>query len=270
VYRKEPKMKKTGCKAAILIGLAVVFLAGVVFAGPHGRGYHGRRGRDKGHWRGGRGRGMMLGRILRKLDLTDEQNEQIKAIREANKEKMKGAGKAVTEATKALHESTSQEADEAGIRAAATALGNALGDRAVLRATTMASIKKILTAEQLEKLKELRAKVKERAGKFRKRMRDPESCDRFSRRRGRGSRPRRGLNVEDLFETKDTNKDGKLTKEELQASDDKERPRRFEWLLEKADADGDGALTAEELEAHKGKMRDWHPRQPRRGGWHRW
>jgi Spy/CpxP family protein refolding chaperone len=213
---------------------------------------------------------MMLGRILHRLDLTDEQSEQIKAIQEASKEKTKDAGKAIAEAAKALHEAASQEVNEAGIRAAATAVGNALGDRAVLRATTMASIKKVLTAEQLEKLEELRAKMKERAGRFRKRMGDPKSCDGFSRRRGRGSRPRRGLNVEKLFETKDTNKDGKLTKEELQAGDDKERPRRFEWLLEKADADGDGALTAEELEAHKGKMRDWHPRQPRRGGWHRW
>jgi Spy/CpxP family protein refolding chaperone len=214
---------------------------------------------------------MMLGRILHRLDLTNEQNEQIKAIREANREKTKDAREAVAETTKALHEAASQEANEATIRAAATAVGNALGDRAVLRATAMASIKKVLTAEQLEKLEELRAKMKERAGEFRKRMGDPKSCDGFSRRRGRGSRPRRGLNIERLFETKDANKDGKLTKEELQAGDDKERPHRFEWLLEKADADGDGALTAEELEAHKGKMRDGQPRrQPRRGGWHRW
>lgn len=260
-------MQKTGCKAAILVGLAVVFLAGVVFAGPHGRGHRSGHGRDRGGWKGGHGRGMMLGRILRKLDLTDEQNEQIKAIREANREKTKDAREAVAEATKALHETAFQDANEAAIRAAATVLGNALGDRAVLRATTMASIKKVLTAEQLEKLAQSRAKMKERAGKFRERMRDPESCDRFSRRRRRGSRPRRGLNVEKLFEAKDANKDGKLTKEELQAGGDKERPGRFEWLLEKADADGDGVLTAEEVEAHKEKMNDW---QPRRKGWHRW
>jgi Spy/CpxP family protein refolding chaperone len=210
---------------------------------------------------------MMLGRILRRLDLTDEQNEQIKAIREANKEKMKAAQNTVAEATKALHETSFQDANEATIRAVAATLGSALGDRAVLRATTMASIKKVLTAEQREKLAESRTKMKERVGQFRKGMRDLESCNRFSRRGGPRSRPRRGLNIEKLFETKDTNKDGKLTKEELQAGGDKERPRRFEWLLEKADADGDGTLTVEELEAHKGKMRD---RQPRRGTWHRW
>jgi Spy/CpxP family protein refolding chaperone len=263
-------MKKTGCKATILVGLAVVFLAGVVFAGPHGR-HRGGHGRDRGGWKGGHGRGMMLGRILRKLDLTDEQNEQIKAIREADREKTKDAREAVAETTKALHEAAFQDANEATIRAAATALGNALGDKAVLRATTMASIKKVLTAEQLEKLAQSRAKMKERVGQFRKGMRDPESCNRFSRGGGPRSRPRRGLNVEKLFETRDADKDGKLTKEELQAGGDKERPRRFEWLLEKADVDGDGALTVEELEAHKGKMRDRHPRQPRRGGWHhRW
>jgi len=268
-------MKKIGCKAAILIGLAVLFLGGVLFAGPRGPRRHGRPGpghragpgADRGGWQGGHGRPMMLGRILQKLDLTGEQTNQIKAIREANKEQMKNARKAVAEATKALRETAFQDTNEATIRAAAAALGNALGDKALLKAKTMASIKKVLTAEQITKFNELRAKMRVRVGKSRGRVRDPESYNRLQKSEGSKLRPRRRFNMEKLFETKDTNKDGKLTKEELQAGGDKERPRRFEWLLEKADADGDGALTTEELDAYKEKMKDW---QPRRRGWRRW
>jgi Spy/CpxP family protein refolding chaperone len=257
-------MKKTRCKTMILTVLAVLVISGIVLATPGGYrhrrgvggGHHRRRGPAGPAWQGEHGRPMMLERILHKLDLTDEQAEQVKTIREGNKEKMKAARKAVAEATKALHETTFQDANEATIRAAATVLGKALGDKAVLQATRIASIKKVLTGEQLMKLKESRAEMKEWAGQFRERMRDPKSCNRFWQRRGPKSRPRRRLNIEKLFETKDTNKDEKLTKEELQAGDKEERPRRLARFFDKADTDEDGALTTEELKAFKEKMKD--------------
>jgi len=179
---------------------------------------------------------------------------------------MEAARKAVAEASKALHEATFQDANEVTIRAAAAALGNALGDKAVLQATTMASIKKVLTGEQLVKLKESRAKMKEWAGQFRERMRDPESHNQFWQ-RGAPKSHRQRLNIEKLFETKDTNKDGKLTKQELQAGDNEKRLSRIERFFDKADTDEDGALTTEELKAFKEKMKDG-PRQ-RKGprGW---
>lgn len=271
-------MTKTGCKAAILIVLALLVLGGQVFAGPGSHGRGGRAGHGFGRGmhggpgmagrRGGGDGHMMFKRILRRLDPNDKQTEQIKAIREANKEKLEAAKKAIAEARKALHEAVIEGANEATVRAAATTLGNALGDQAVLKASTMASIKKILTEEQLAKLKEIRAKMKERAEKFREKMEDPEfRGKKFRHHRGpwhkRGDDRRghtRGLKIDRLFETKDTNQDGKLTKEEFRAGEGQERSFRGKRVFEKADTDGDGALTVAELKAFKEKMKD----RPRR------
>jgi hypothetical protein len=104
-------------------------------------------------------------RILRQLDLTDEQVEAINEVLKANQEKAETAGKAVAEATKGLHEAVIK-GDEAGIREAATKLGKAIGNGAVLRAATMASVKKVLTDEQRAELDELIAELKERAAKI--------------------------------------------------------------------------------------------------------
>jgi Ca2+-binding EF-hand superfamily protein len=52
--------------------------------------------------------------------------------------------------------------------------------------------------------------------------------------------------IDKLFERLDTNKDGKLTKDEL--------PERPADRIMKADADGDGAVTKEELQAARDKM----------------
>jgi Spy/CpxP family protein refolding chaperone len=117
-------------------------------------------------------------RILRQLDLTDEQVETIQKVLETNKENAEASRKAIAEATKALHEAT-VKGDEAGIQEAATNLGKAIGKGAVLRASTMASVKKVLTEEQREKLEELAAKLKERADKLPQGMVGPELGRRF-------------------------------------------------------------------------------------------
>ncbi len=101
-------------------------------------------------------------RILRQLDLTDEQVKAIQEVLESNKEKAEATRKAIAEATKALHEAT-VKGDEAGIQEAATNLGKVIGNGAVLRASTMNSVKEVLTDEQRKELEELTAKLKERA-----------------------------------------------------------------------------------------------------------
>ena len=202
-------MKNKRIKVTILVVLAVLFFSGLVFASLGGRGRG--RGQDPGfgRWtrgrggmraqdtdfgrgtRGGRGmraqgtdfgrgtrgvhdRDTMLMRILHRLDLTDEQTEQIKAIHESNKDKGEAVKKEIAEATKALHEAVAEGADEATIRAAGTKLGNAMSEGAVLKVTTVTSIEKVLTEGQLEKLKELQEKMKERIGQLRERIEDPE------------------------------------------------------------------------------------------------
>ncbi len=184
--RKEQNMKKTGWIRTIVILLVVVAVSSPAFAGRGGRGRGGGRGLGLG-WNmpggplmeppcqfigpacpfmpgigGGPGVCGVPLRILRQLDLTDEQVEAIQKVLEANKEKAEATRKAIAEATKTLHEATAK-GDEAGIREAATNLGKAIGNGAVLRASTIASVKEVLTDEQREKLEELTAKLKERA-----------------------------------------------------------------------------------------------------------
>jgi len=129
---------------------------------------------------------MVLMGILNRLDLTDEQNEKIKDIQDDNKDKMEAAKKAIAEATKALHEAVADGADEAAIRAAGTKLGNAISEQAVLGATTISSIKKVLTDEQLTKLKEFQEKMKDRVGKFSEMMGGPAFRERLGQRGAEG------------------------------------------------------------------------------------
>ena len=182
-------MKKTGWMKTIVVVLVIVAVSSPALAGWGGRGRGGRPGPGLGwNMSGGPlmeppygligpacpfmpGMGGGIGvcgvplRILRQLDLTDEQVEAIKEVLEANKEKGEAARKNIAEATKDVHEAVAK-GDEAGIREAATNLGKAIGNGAVLRTATMASVKKVLTDEQREELEELTAKLKERAGKL--------------------------------------------------------------------------------------------------------
>jgi hypothetical protein len=59
-----------------------------------------------------------------------------------------------------------------------------------------------------------------------------------------GERPQGRMDPSQFFETKDANKDGKLTKEELSDIDSRFPIDKF---FENTDADGDGAITKEEL-----------------------
>jgi Spy/CpxP family protein refolding chaperone len=130
-----------------------------------------------------------LMQLLRRLDLTNEQAEQIKEILKTNKEKAQAAQKTIVEARKALNEAVLKGANEAAIRDAATALGKTLGDAAVLRANVKASIEKILTNEQRTKLEELRKTMKEKSAKLLNKMQNPNRRRRV--RPGYGSALRR-------------------------------------------------------------------------------
>ena len=103
-----------------------------------------------------------------------------------------------------------------------------IADQAVERAATMASVRNVLTEEQSAKLKELIAERTERYQEFREGGQDadrpfrrPGRRGKYQRRQGarddQASSPRRGLNVDRLFERLDTDGDGKLTRGELEA-----------------------------------------------------
>ena len=80
---------------------------------------------------------IILGRMGQRLELTEEQEEQIKAIVEANKENAKTSGTAIREAMQALREAT-----ETGVEAEIIAAGKAVGDAYTEQALQRANITK--------------------------------------------------------------------------------------------------------------------------------
>jgi len=99
--------------------------------------------------------------ILRRLDLTEDQRDKVKTVLNNKKEDAEVANKAVRDAQKALHEAVINEAGEEAIRTAAAGVGRAIGDQAVLKTQAAASVKAVLTEEQLQKLERIKEKTKE-------------------------------------------------------------------------------------------------------------
>jgi Spy/CpxP family protein refolding chaperone len=98
--------------------------------------------------------------MLRVLDLTEEQKLLIEEILEVARPEMEVAREAVAEAAETLHEAVIEGATEDVIREAATVLGIAIGDEAVLKVSVITSIKSVLTEEQLVELEEIKSRLK--------------------------------------------------------------------------------------------------------------
>ena len=209
------------------------------YGGPE-RGFFGPpMGYGRGHM-SGQYHGQGIARALRGLDLTEQQRESIRNILESARETSESEREAVENARKALHTAVAEGADETAIREAASNLGKAIGDRAVSRAATMTSIKEVLTEEQLEQLQKMKSSESRDdlngAGIQRRQMRSgnqPGLQGRGFGRPGRGAGrlgmgpawqgrdrgpgPRPGFGIDRLIEQVDTNGDGTLTAEEIQA-----------------------------------------------------
>jgi Spy/CpxP family protein refolding chaperone len=102
--------------------------------------------------------GPGFGLPLRALDLTDDQQAQLKKIREAHEAEFKQAGekmRAAREGMRALIEADT--IDEGAIRAKSAEVATAEAEVAILNAKVRQESKQILTAEQQQKLKELQA-----------------------------------------------------------------------------------------------------------------
>ena len=104
--------------------------------------------------RGIRGGGMEF----RGLDLTDDQRAQLRKVREARQPEFKAAGaklRAAREGMRALIEADS--INESAIRSKSQEVAAAEAEVAILNAKVRAESMQILTSEQQQKLKELRA-----------------------------------------------------------------------------------------------------------------
>lgn len=128
--------------------------------GPGAGGPQGRMQHSGAPSQGGLGQ-MLLGRVAEKLELTEDQKTEIKAIVEGNKENIKKSHEAIRDAMQKLNEAA-EKGVEAEIIAAGKAVGDAHTERALQQANIAKQIKEVLTDEQEAKLKELKAEMKER------------------------------------------------------------------------------------------------------------
>jgi len=135
---------------------------------------------------GGGMRGMFgaasIWQFVPRLELTEEQKTKVQAIQEGSQEKVQATWIAIRTATSKLNDLAIAGATEADIRAAATEVGKAYGDQAVLQATTTKEVKALLTAEQKTKLDEL---IKEAQAQMAERM----NRMRGGQRQGQGQGP---------------------------------------------------------------------------------
>ena len=141
--------------------LVVPLLISASIAQPRGeRGFRGRHGRD--HARA----------LLRELDLTEEQRQEMHALAEPS---AKETFERAAQMRKALNEAVENGVDESAIRQYAYELGMAEGDAAVERARTHAQMMQILTDEQREKYEALKEERKQEMEERRQRFKERRS-----------------------------------------------------------------------------------------------
>ncbi|HLP77829.1 MAG TPA: Spy/CpxP family protein refolding chaperone, partial [Candidatus Paceibacterota bacterium] len=103
---------------------------------------------------------QLLQRAREKLDLTDEQAAQIKAVLKEDKETLRGLLSRMHEARSGLREAIHAEgATPDSVRAASAKVAAVESDLAVERLKLFGKISPILTAEQREKLQQAGAQL---------------------------------------------------------------------------------------------------------------
>ncbi len=157
-----------------LAGLALVAVAGLAAAAAHAAEEQRRGGR--GAWMGGPRGGGPAGALLpplRRLDLSDEQREQVRAVVAESREAARTGFQELVAAREALAEAVAAATvDEDRIRTLAADLGRIEGDVAVRRAHVRAAVWRILTPEQQQRAEEIRARQEERREARRERMQE--------------------------------------------------------------------------------------------------
>jgi Spy/CpxP family protein refolding chaperone len=110
-------------------------------------------------------------KLLRRLNLTAEQQEAVKAaLGDVRERVVQQVGK-LSELHRELEDAIEATAGEAALRAKAEALGALYGDVAVLRAAVLARLNTILTADQKSKAAELRVAEEVRSREQQQRVR---------------------------------------------------------------------------------------------------
>lgn len=94
--------------------------------------------------------------MMDELGLNQDQKDKVHEVLKGHRGEFAPVFKKIGEARKSLRETMlSGTADEAAIRTAAQAVGQAIGDAAVMGGKVVGEVKPILTPEQLEKLQKI-------------------------------------------------------------------------------------------------------------------
>lgn len=163
---------KTRNLTLILAGAALIAGTTIALAGPAGRPGGGMRGAGM-HSTGMHGRGMgpgpgalgPLGRALHRLDLSEEQQTQIKGILEAAQPTFQSLREQLQANREAFREANPPNTfDEAAIRAHAAQQAAIHADLAVAAAKMRSQVFAVLTAEQVAELEAMRQKMQDCLG----------------------------------------------------------------------------------------------------------
>lgn len=146
-------------KSFKLLAGSVILLGSVALAMP---GFAGERG-DKGDWqhRGGGFEGHGGKRIEKLLDLTDAQKEALKTQREAQSNNREAQQAKIADAREALATAVEAGANDAELNVLADTLGKLHAEQALAGAKARKAFIAVLTAEQKQKLSELKDKREE-------------------------------------------------------------------------------------------------------------
>ena len=161
-------MKRLTTRTMLSAGLALALAAGVPGAAAAAQGEGPGRGQGPRMMRpggpGGPGmRGPGLNLPLGRLDLSEAQREQVRGVAGTHAASFRAIGERARAARRALNEAISGEAfDEATIRQRAADLAAVDADAAVLRARVHQEMFALLTPEQQQKARDLRAEVDKR------------------------------------------------------------------------------------------------------------
>jgi len=149
--------KKSALAAALAAGIIGLAVAAPASARPHG-GYGHHHGADGPGFEGRGGpRGELGGRMMRELDLSEAQRNQMFEIRHAAQPAAHDKMNALRKNRVALREAaTAKEYDAGRVRALADEGAKLQADLAVMRIETQQKTLAVLTPEQRAKLEQLR------------------------------------------------------------------------------------------------------------------
>lgn len=131
---------------------------------PRDHGMHYKQNGMHGHGHGhGKHRGWDMHAILRKLDLSEEQREQVNSIFKESKPQLREHSAELRDVSKQIHGlALSDNYDEEQVSDLADRKGDIMAEMVKLKTARMAEVYALLTPEQKEELADLRQKKKEK------------------------------------------------------------------------------------------------------------